>query len=103
MARSSGSAKGPGARGRVPVTFHPDLTTVEQLERFYHQPQEYIGGKRCTDPFKMMMVKTDGTVIPAHSRCYNYPLGNVQETPLTLEETYGAKRYQLDIRMNFKK
>ena len=30
----------------------------------------------------MMMVKTDGTVIPAHSRCYNYPLGRVQDTPL---------------------
>jgi Fe-coproporphyrin III synthase len=30
----------------------------------------------------MMMVKTDGTVIPAHSRCYNYPVGRVQDTPL---------------------
>jgi Fe-coproporphyrin III synthase len=70
-------------QGRVEVTFHPDLSTVEQLERYYRQPTEYIGGRRCTDPFKMMMVKTDGTVIPAHSRCYNYPLGRVQDAPLT--------------------
>lgn len=65
------------------VMFHPDLTTVDQLVRYYLEPAEYIGGKQCTDPFKMMMVKTDGTVIPAHSRCYNYPLGRVQDAPLT--------------------
>ncbi len=65
-----------------PVQFHPDLTTVDQLWSYYRAPEGYIGGRRCTDPFKMMMVKTDGTVIPAHSRCYNYPLGRVQDTPL---------------------
>ena len=53
------------------------------LVRYYREPEQYIGGTHCTDPFKMMMVKTDGTVIPAHSRCYNYPLGRLQEQPLT--------------------
>jgi radical SAM protein with 4Fe4S-binding SPASM domain len=65
------------------VTFHPDLRTAEELEQYYHRPEEYVGGRRCTDPFKMMMVNTDGTVIPAHSRCYNYPVGNIKETSLT--------------------
>jgi MoaA/NifB/PqqE/SkfB family radical SAM enzyme len=65
------------------LTFHPELNTAEELERYYHRPEEYVGGHRCTDPFKMMMVNTDGTVIPAHSRCYNYPVGNVLETSLT--------------------
>ncbi len=76
------SAKAYANEVGLPVTFHPDLTTVDQLERYYREPAEYIGGTRCTDPFKMMMVKTDGTVIPAHSRCYNYPLGRVQDAPL---------------------
>jgi MoaA/NifB/PqqE/SkfB family radical SAM enzyme len=65
------------------LTFHPELNTAEELERYYHRPEEYVGGRRCTDPFKMMMVNTDGSVIPAHSRCYNYPVGNVQEMSLT--------------------
>jgi Fe-coproporphyrin III synthase len=70
------------AAGCPPVAFHPDLTTVAELGRYYQRPEEYVGGRRCADPFKMMMVKTDGTVIPAHSRCYNYPVGRVQDTPL---------------------
>ena len=81
-----------GGLGGTEVTFHPDLTTVEQLRGYYHEPTEYVGGKRCTDPFKMMMVKTDGTVIPAHSRCYNYPLGRVQDTPLA--ELWNNARYK---------
>ncbi|HMA33367.1 MAG TPA: radical SAM protein, partial [Chloroflexia bacterium] len=64
------------------VAFHPDLTTVAELTRYYREPDRYVGGAHCSDPFKMMMVKTDGTVIPAHSRCYNYPLARVQEMPL---------------------
>jgi Fe-coproporphyrin III synthase len=84
LAREIAGAKAFAAEhGQMEVTFHPNLTTVEQLERYYRRPAEYVGGRRCTDPFKMMMVKTDGTVIPAHSRCYNYPLGRVQDAPLT--------------------
>jgi MoaA/NifB/PqqE/SkfB family radical SAM enzyme len=67
----------------ISLTFHPELSTLTDLVRYYRQPEHYVGGKHCTDPFKMMMIKTDGTVIPAHSRCYNYPLGSVQEQPLT--------------------
>ncbi|HUP27930.1 MAG TPA: radical SAM protein [Chloroflexia bacterium] len=83
LGREIASVKELGSRIEQPVTFHPDLTTPEQLVRYYREPESYIGGKRCTDPFKMMMVKTDGSVIPAHSRCYNYPLGQVQDAPLT--------------------
>jgi MoaA/NifB/PqqE/SkfB family radical SAM enzyme len=83
LADEIGAAKAWAAGQGLPVMFHPDLTTVDQLVRYYHEPGQYIGGTRCTDPFKMMMVKTDGTVIPAHSRCYNYPLGRVQDASLT--------------------
>ncbi|MEP6775298.1 MAG: radical SAM protein [Chloroflexota bacterium] len=73
------------------LTFHPDLSTTEQLEQYYHRPEEYVGGRRCTDPFKMMMINTDGTVIPAHSRCYNYPVGNVREA--SLSDIWNNARY----------
>lgn len=73
------------------LTFHPELSTPEELERYYHRPEEYSGGRKCTDPFKMMMVNTDGTVIPAHSRCYNYPVGNINET--SLAQIWNNARY----------
>lgn len=73
------------------VAFHPDLTSAEELARYYREPDRYVGGRSCTDPFKMMMVKTDGTVIPAHSRCYNYPLGKIQDT--SLPQLWNNARY----------
>jgi MoaA/NifB/PqqE/SkfB family radical SAM enzyme len=73
------------------LTFHPDLNTPEELDLYYHHPEEYVGGRRCTDPFKMMMVNTDGLVIPAHSRCYNYPVGNMRDT--SLAQIWNNARY----------
>jgi MoaA/NifB/PqqE/SkfB family radical SAM enzyme len=93
LAKEIASAKEFAAQQEPPLnlTFHPELSTPEQLEQYYHRPEEYVGGRRCTDPFKMMMVNTDGTVIPAHSRCYSYPLGNVKE--VSLPEIWNNARY----------
>lgn len=73
------------------LAFHPELKSADELELYYHHPERYVGGRRCSDPFKMMMVKTDGTVIPAHSRCYNYPLGKVQD--ISLAQMWNNARY----------
>jgi MoaA/NifB/PqqE/SkfB family radical SAM enzyme len=93
LAEEIASAKEFAAQQEPPLnlTFHPDLSTTEQLEQYYHRPDEYVGGRRCTDPFKMMMINTDGTVIPAHSRCYNYPLGNVRD--VSLADLWNNARY----------
>lgn len=64
------------------LTIVPDVASPQDLHIFYRQPLTFIGGRNCTDPWRMLMIKTDGTVIPAHSRCYNIPLGTLQETPL---------------------
>ncbi len=73
--RSLGSA--------VPVlTITPDFKNRDGLETFYREPQTFVGGRQCTDPWKMMMIKTDGAVIPAHGRCYNFPIGNIRTSPL---------------------
>ena len=64
------------------VTFTPDLASRESVETFYREPLTRVGGPGCSDPWRMMMIKTDGAVIPAHSRCYNFPVGNIQTSSL---------------------
>ena len=65
-----------------PIQIVPDLNTLEELQTYYLDPLTFIGGRRCTDPWQMMMIRTDGSVIPAHGRCYDYPIDNVHEAPL---------------------
>jgi hypothetical protein len=64
-----------------PVTFSPEIRSREDLDVFYLRPERFVG-KRCVDVFRNMMIKSDGTVIPAHGRCYNYPVGNVYKEGL---------------------
>ena len=64
-----------------PVTFSPELTTTKELDTFYHHP-EILMGKNCNDVFSNIMIKSDGSVIPAHGRCYNLKAGNVYEDSL---------------------
>ena len=68
--------------GLPPVSIVPDLQNPDAFDTFYRDPISFIGGTRCTDPWQMMMVRTDGTVIPAHGRCYNIPVGNIHEEDL---------------------
>lgn len=60
----------------------PDMKSVAELDTYYNSHLDFIGGRNCTDPWSMMMVRTDGDVIPAHGRCYDVPVGNVFETEL---------------------
>lgn len=64
-----------------PIRFSPELDTKEQLDLFYYHPEIKIG-KRCGDAFRTMMIKSDGSVIPAHGRCYNLTLGNLYDDSL---------------------
>jgi len=65
-----------------PVTISPNFNSRQGVDTLYHDPLTLVTGPRCTDPWKMMMVRTDGTVIPAQNRCYNFPIGNVQTSAL---------------------
>lgn len=60
------------------VSFSPELSSRGQLEVFYRSPEKLIG-KQCHDIFRNIMIKSDGTVIPAHGRCYNLTVGNIYE------------------------
>jgi len=58
------------------VTFSPEIHTEEDIHKFYHEPEKLMG-KVCNDVFRNIMIKSDGSVIPAHGRCYNLTIGNL--------------------------
>lgn len=64
------------------ISFSPDVEGMAALETFYHHPEVLIG-KRCNDAFRNIMIKSDGSVIPAHGRCYNIALGNVNDKSIS--------------------
>lgn len=64
-----------------PVTFSPEISNMDELKRFYLSPDSKFG-KICNDAFRNIMIKSDGTVIPAHGRCYNLTIGNLYEQNL---------------------
>lgn len=80
-----------------PVTFSPEIDSYEKLEIFYRMPEVFIG-KRCNDLFRNIMIKSDGTIIPAHGRCYNVPLGNLYENDLAeIWHSQSAGKFRKDI------
>jgi len=72
------------------LSFSPEINDIDTLTLYYHKPEIKIG-KTCNDLFTNIMIKTDGTVIPSHGRCYNMPLGNIYRTPL--ETIWNSKPY----------
>lgn len=63
------------------VYFSPEITTKEQLELYYLNTEKIIG-KNCHAIYSSIMIKSDGSVIPAHGRCYNLTLGNIHNETL---------------------
>jgi len=63
------------------LVFSPKINTAEELDTFYNKP-EILMGKGCKDIFRNIMIKSDGSVIPAHGRCYNLTLGNMNQSDL---------------------
>ncbi len=70
------------------IVFSPSVETREQLHVFYHHP-EVLFGRRCNDIFRNIMIKSNGSVIPAHGRCYNLTIGNLYEE--SLPELWNSK------------
>ena len=64
-----------------PIVFSPDLRTPAELRRFYLEPAVPMG-QRCGDVDRTLMIKSDGSTVPAHGRCYNLDAGNVCEQSL---------------------
>ncbi len=66
---------------KFPVHFAPELPNKSMLHTFYNHPEVFIG-KGCSDVFNNIMIKSDGSVIPAHGRCYNLQVGNIYDQSL---------------------
>jgi MoaA/NifB/PqqE/SkfB family radical SAM enzyme len=73
------------------VKFQPEIESLSQLKNYYHYPHIKFG-KLCTDAFNHLMIKSDGSVIPAHSRCYNINAGNIYKQ--SLKEIWNTKVLQ---------
>ncbi len=69
------------AQFNFPIRFQPNLNSLNELNDYYHQAEKKFG-TRCMDVFQHMMIKSDGSVIPAHTRCYNVAAGNVYKDSL---------------------
>lgn len=71
-----------------PISFSPEIENKEKLMEFYLNPEKKIG-KICNDVFSNIMIKSDGSVIPSHGRCYNLTLGNLHTE--NLKEIWNSK------------
>jgi radical SAM protein with 4Fe4S-binding SPASM domain len=80
-----------------PVLFQPKLSSHQDLENYYHHP-EIKFGKKCMDLFHHLMIKSDGSVIPAHSRCYTVTAGNIYEQSLPeIWNSETVKKFRKDL------
>ncbi|MBK7632453.1 MAG: radical SAM protein [Ignavibacteriales bacterium] len=70
------------------VIFSPQINDETKLDVFYNQPEKFIG-KICNDVYRNIMIKSDGSVIPAHGRCYNLTVGNINNN--SLKEIWNSK------------
>jgi MoaA/NifB/PqqE/SkfB family radical SAM enzyme len=64
-----------------PIVFSPDLSDALDLRTFYLDPATPMG-LGCHDVDRTLMIKSDGSTVPAHGRCYNLDAGNVYERTL---------------------
>lgn len=63
------------------IYFSPEMTTEDELRTYYLEPEKIIG-KHCSAVYNSIMIKSDGSVIPAHGRCYNLTIGNLHNSNL---------------------
>lgn len=81
-----------------PVSFSPAVNTMDELKKFYLKPEILIG-KGCNDVSRNIMIKSNGTVIPAHGRCYNLEIGNIYQE--NLKDIWNSKvisRFRSDLK-----
>ena len=78
------------AKFPISTSFSPDLHEIQQLKTYYEKPEIKIG-RTCNDVFTNVMIKTDGTIIPSHGRCYNKTMGNIHAQ--SLPEIWNGNNY----------
>ena len=70
------------------LTFSPEIKSEVDLDVFYNHPEKLVG-RICNDVYRNIMIKSDGSVIPAHGRWYNLNIGNIYNN--SLKEIWNSK------------
>ena len=79
------------------VYFSPEINDLATLQESYLKPEK-IMGSHCGAVYSRVMIKSDGTAIPAHGRCYNLPIGNIyQEELKTIWKSGTLKKLRSDL------
>ena len=79
------------------VSVSPHIVDKDALHRYYFEPTRQEG-RKCHDVFHNLMIKSDGSVIPAHGRCYNVAVGNLYNSELTeIWNGEGMKRIRMTL------
>jgi Fe-coproporphyrin III synthase len=63
------------------VSIQPRVIELAALEVYYRSPETALG-KRCRDANRIVMIDSDGEAVPAHGRCFRFPIGNIRDKPL---------------------
>jgi radical SAM protein with 4Fe4S-binding SPASM domain len=72
------------------ISFSPEIEGLDILKKYYLHPEIKLG-RTCNDVFTNVMIKTDGSIIPSHGRCYNSSMGNIYEK--TLKDIWNDSPY----------
>ena len=63
------------------LKIQPHIVDAAGLAAYYQQHGSYVGS-RCRDIFRILMIDSDGEAIPAHGRCFRFPIGNIRDVAL---------------------
>jgi MoaA/NifB/PqqE/SkfB family radical SAM enzyme len=66
----------------ISFSLRPRVASAQSLRRYFENVDEPAAGDFCTDPWNMVMIQTNGDVIPAHGRCFNTIAGNLNHRSL---------------------
>lgn len=64
------------------LNLRPRLQSEAELQSYFENVNEPVAGNFCSDPWNMMMIQTNGEVIPAHGRCFHTVAGNLHNDSL---------------------
>ena len=65
------------------ASFLPDLSTKEQLETYYHDPNKFVISNRCKVAWRSSQILSNGDVIVAARCAFSPIMGNINKKPLT--------------------
>ncbi len=82
LMRQIDAARAKAAALGIFFNLRPGVQSEQELQRYFEKVSEPAAGNFCSDPWNMVMIQTNGDVIPAHGRCFNTVAGNLNEVSL---------------------